>query len=230
MTFFRRVLCANGTIIQRLKDIYSAASSSSVTLSKKELEILKRWDIIVAQLERIHLHLFLLMGETGDQIDPGAVLLPKRGSVIEEEQMAFSGAQVTLAANETTANYTSDTAVPFDQETYDVDGWHDNVTNNSRLTVPSGVTRVRVGANIQVALIDNNEAVLFRIAKGGSTAWDGAAASRAGQNTGAAMLSIVTGPVDVVAGDYFEANLLIAVDTSVTITAANTNFWIEKVT
>ncbi len=93
MTFFRRVLCENGKIIQRLKDIYDAASSSSVTLSKKELEMLERWDMIVAQLERIHLQIFLLLGETGDQIDPGAVLLPKRGSIIldakeEDEDLA----------------------------------------------------------------------------------------------------------------------------------------------
>ncbi len=48
--------------------------------------------MIVTQLTRLHLQLFLLTGETGEQIDPGVVLIPKRGLILlgalEDEDLA----------------------------------------------------------------------------------------------------------------------------------------------
>ena len=49
----------------------------------------------------------------------------------------FSGARVTKSANQTLTNGTW-TIVTFNTEQFDVDGYHDNSTNTSRLTIPSG--------------------------------------------------------------------------------------------
>jgi hypothetical protein len=49
----------------------------------------------------------------------------------------FSGCRVTQSAAQTIAN-ASTTTLNFNTETFDVDGYHDNVTNNNRLTIPSG--------------------------------------------------------------------------------------------
>ena len=60
---------------------------------------------------------------------------------------AFRGCLVYLDANQSLADAIGDT-INFDQEDYDTDTIHDNVTNNDRLVVPSGVTKVIVKAKV----------------------------------------------------------------------------------
>jgi hypothetical protein len=48
----------------------------------------------------------------------------------------FVGAYAYKSANQTISNGTG-TIVSFDSESYDTNGFHDNVTNNSRMTIPS---------------------------------------------------------------------------------------------
>lgn len=43
----------------------------------------------------------------------------------------------------------SSTALTWDSEVYDVGGWHDTASNTSRLTVPPGVTLVRLTTNLR---------------------------------------------------------------------------------
>jgi len=52
---------------------------------------------------------------------------------------AFAGVRVTNSADLNISN-TTGTAVGFNTETFDSDGFHDNATNNSRLTIPTGKT------------------------------------------------------------------------------------------
>jgi hypothetical protein len=111
----------------------------------------------------------------------------------------FRGAHVTRSTSQSIPNSTS-TAVAWDSEVSDTDAIHDTATNNSRLTVPSGVTVVR--------LI-------------GATDWFSAAGSyricQIKQNSGGAIVAndyrapifesyatLTSGPVAVIAGDYFE--------------------------
>lgn len=49
----------------------------------------------------------------------------------------FVGCSLTKSANQSLANNTS-TAITFDGEKFDTSGFHDNTTNNSRITIPSG--------------------------------------------------------------------------------------------
>jgi hypothetical protein len=51
----------------------------------------------------------------------------------------FSGCRVTKSASQSTSS-SADTVLTFDTETFDVDGYHDNSTNNSRITIPTGKT------------------------------------------------------------------------------------------
>ncbi len=51
----------------------------------------------------------------------------------------FSGAFVGSSTNPSIANNTL-TTVAFNSETYDTDAYHDNSTNNSRITIPAGKT------------------------------------------------------------------------------------------
>jgi hypothetical protein len=51
---------------------------------------------------------------------------------------ALHGVRVIETSNQTIPTSTV-TPITFDTETFDTDGYHDNVTNNHRLTVPSGL-------------------------------------------------------------------------------------------
>jgi hypothetical protein len=52
---------------------------------------------------------------------------------------SFVGCRLTKTAAQTIANNTS-TALTWDSEVFDVGGFHDNVTNNTRITIPTGKT------------------------------------------------------------------------------------------
>jgi hypothetical protein len=61
----------------------------------------------------------------------------------------FVGCRVYLSGNQTIANAT-DTFINFAVENYDTNGFHDNVTNNTRITVPAGFAGYyRVTGNVR---------------------------------------------------------------------------------
>jgi len=72
----------------------------------------------------------------------------------KEPTFSYRGCLVYLDSNQSLSQSLS-TGTPaniaFDQEDYDTDTIHDNATNNTRLTVPSGVTKVRISYNVQFA-------------------------------------------------------------------------------
>ena len=80
----------------------------------------------------------------------------------------FIGCSLYKNANQTISNATN-TAISFQVESYDTDAFHDNSTNNSRITIPSGkggkylITGSiawSTGANERVAMIYKNGALV----------------------------------------------------------------------
>ena len=116
---------------------------------------------------------------------------------------SFRGAVARLTANESVANTTT-TAIPWDSTIEDVGGlW--SAANPTRLTVPAGVARVRVTGNItwdsntsgkRIVWIDKNGTPFV-----GRPVIEQQAVSSSGSNT---RQNLVSGPVAVSAGDYFE--------------------------
>lgn len=143
---------------------------------------------------------------------------------------AFRGALVTKAANETGANYSTATIpIPWTSESYDTDGFHDNVTNNTRLTVPSGVSKVRVSACVRIESLTSDVWISLRLAKNASNNFDGSTGQATEIGTSALQISFASPVMAVTPGDYFEAELGIESDTSVTVNAARSWFAIEVV-
>jgi hypothetical protein len=71
---------------------------------------------------------------------------------------SFIGCSLTKTANQSTSNVTL-TTVTWDSELFDTSGFHDNATNNSRITIPSG----KAGKYLFIATINwNNSAVGYR--------------------------------------------------------------------
>jgi len=71
--------------------------------------------------------------------------------------------------------------------------------------------------------------VTFYIFQKWCNGFEGATATRNEVGISAAMRNLSSPVIDVIAGDYFEAELLIETDSSVTITALNSNFSIAAI-
>lgn len=142
---------------------------------------------------------------------------------------SFRGAMVKKSADQTTADYTAGPAMAFNSEIYDTGVWHDNSVANTRLTVPAGVTAVRVGGNVIIADTTVDTFKTLVLTKNGSASFDGACGVSLEVGATSCGMSIASGVIAVTAGDYFELVLTEESDNSVTITAARTNFWIEAV-
>ncbi|MEZ0002062.1 hypothetical protein [Sinorhizobium fredii] len=142
------------------------------------------------------------------------------------------GCLIGLSADLTTINASSGYFIPFNSESYDTDSIHDNVTNNTRMTVPSGWSWVRVGAKIYVNLISSGNLCSLAIRHFNSL---GVEQSRRGTPVFGSDGGSATGeygcqgsscPIQVSTGDYFEVRF-VCTDTSITILSNHTSAWME---
>jgi len=102
----------------------------------------------------------------------------------------------------------------WDSEFYDTDNIHDNVVDNSRLTVPAGANKIRLIGAIKFSTNDVGFRVLYMVKNSASFPYmtpfvdTQISASQAGGGTS---LNLVSPVVEVVPGDFFE---LVAYQTS----------------
>lgn len=135
------------------------------------------------------------------------------------------GALVTRSADQTAANYTATAAIPFDSEVRDTDGIHSNTVNNTRLTVPSGVTLVRLKAMLRLANVAGDLWLHMLFGKNGGTpdfVGNGRLLTEVGN--GSPALNICSALLEVAPGDYFEVFLNVETDTSISVQAMS---WFE---
>lgn len=127
------------------------------------------------------------------------------GNVVSNYTAPFKGALLARSTNYTHAGGSTFAAIPFDQETYDTGGFHDAITNNTRITIPTGVTKVRMlgGSTITPTVSGSYQALHIR--KNGGGAYVGPVRvldyESSSQEKG---LEIITPVIAVSAGDYFE--------------------------
>jgi hypothetical protein len=139
---------------------------------------------------------------TIDATDPANPIVSASGG-----GSTFSGCSVALSGNFSTATGVNE-ILPWDTETYDEGSWHDNVTNNTRLTVPSGVSYVVI--TVQIAWQFNNTGLrTLSMVLNGTTPVQGRGETVLdATNSGSQFQTIVTGPIAVTPGDYFEFRAL----------------------
>lgn len=131
----------------------------------------------------------------------------------------YRGAVVNKSTGQAVSSNTT-TVLTFDQEIHDIGGWHDNSVNNSRLTVPSGISLVRLTGNIEAP--SSSTQLLIAVQKNG--------AGFAGQyncdveysTSRVRFVNSVSAPIAVTAGDYFEQTVFNG--SAQTIPASN-NVW-----
>lgn len=113
-----------------------------------------------------------------------------------------SGLQYALVKHSTTQSASvGNNTLAWDTEIADVGGWHDTVTNNSRLTVPSGVTLVRVSGGWYSATTTGTQ-IMSISAKNGVDSFIGSGHLDA-EHGSVKRMGFVTAVLEVTAGDYF---------------------------
>ena len=134
---------------------------------------------------------------------PKYIMLSANAATIRQASspVPFAGARVTRTADQTVNNTTA--MVAFTAEDYDYGGWHDNAVNNSRLTVPAGVEKIRVVAQIEFGGAGNRSA---RIVKNG--AGTQVATAQVGNSAYSyTVVSLDAGVIECSPGDYFEVQV-----------------------
>lgn len=143
----------------------------------------------------------------------------------------FMGALVGLSSTLTAQNYSTAAAITFTAETYDTHGFHDNVTNNTRLTVPSGygITRVLLSGNVYLNnVLGTTSDMYINMYKNGVDLVGGPlfrGGDFGGTNVAIPVKSAVVSCSD---GDYFELRIFCG-DTSIDVAASYTWFSIEVI-
>jgi hypothetical protein len=141
----------------------------------------------------------------------------------------FSGASLTKSATQNISSGVQ-TAISFDGEVYDTDNYHDNVTNNTRLTAPS-TGYYLVGGSAEMNGVNTTYWVITRLRKNGTNE-DGDTRSRVySPQTGAVLNTPSSRPVYLQAGDYVE--LVIEQNTGGNVpcreSVNGTSFWIVRI-
>ncbi len=114
---------------------------------------------------------------------------------------AFSGCMVSLSNSQSISNATVST-LDWGSENRDTNGFHDTSANTSRLTVPVGVGTVVLRAQIRWdSNVVGERQVLFL--KNGSANYPGRAFAKM-KGLSELMMSLVSPPLAVSSGDYFE--------------------------
>lgn len=169
--------------------------------------------------------------------DIGAALVAGKGVAITVDDgadtitvdQAVHGAMVRKSVDQTAANYSAGANIAWDQEVYDTGSFHDNVTNNTRLTTPAGANYVQVGCNLRLVNVTAASTITIIITKSGATTFDGAASYVDTNGVTNPRYTIASGPIPVTGGtDYFEVSLT-CTDASIDITASVSNFWMMVV-
>jgi hypothetical protein len=144
----------------------------------------------------------------------------------------FMGVMTTKNADQTTADYTTQVVVAWDLDAYDTDAFHDTVTNNSRITIPSslGIKKVVLSGGIHVTSSTVDVYTFFNLWKGGVSTFTGGGAGQGAEvGINEAQISFVSSPLAVADAEYFETKLIIQTDNSVTVEAGESYFAAEVV-
>lgn len=119
-------------------------------------------------------------------------------------------------------------AINFNAETFDTDAIHNNVTNNSRLTVPAGVSEVRLRWAVAFTAAPSSSEIEVQLRRNGTaTVAGGLSVSQPANQTYTTQVNGVSGKIAVSAGQYFELFGRIAGAASVNTSTGSQRCWFE---
>lgn len=145
--------------------------------------------------------------------------------VDEVAALAPFGAIVKMTSNLTAHDASLGTTFSYDEEVLDTSNFHDNVTNNSRITIPAAHAGkyVMVSGAVDISSFSAGATIEFNIKHyNSSDTLQNTYKNRCNAGNGSSGIETVTmGPILVSSGDYFTGTLLVTVDNSITVSANN---------
>ena len=126
----------------------------------------------------------------------------------------FAGCLLYKTGTQSNISQNSDVAITYDAEVFDTDGFHDNSTNNTRITIPSKFHGYKAlfRGHAFLSDVDDTAGYEMRIFKNGASNADGAQLFQMTRNGSSNNVTIsgVSHPVALGTDDYFE--LIISTD------------------
>lgn len=118
----------------------------------------------------------------------------------------FSGALVAKSSNQNLPGTTTGILIDWPVEAYDTNSYHDNVVDSSRLTIPAGVSWVKLKASIRMQSGTTGSLRSVRFRKNGLNTFVGNTEINRADETGGhdTTIYVETPVLAVVGGDYFE--------------------------
>lgn len=126
-----------------------------------------------------------------------------------QEKLNFKGCLISKSSSQTLENNTG-INMTFDVEVYDTDNFFDSSIDNTKITIPSGVAKVKLTAGAAFADTSVNGVRSLNIRKnGGFDIGLGRTSVQAGSTEalGGIFLECFTAVLEVEEGDYFEARV-----------------------
>lgn len=162
---------------------------------------------------------------------PGTVSIAGNEATVRDVPKAFIGCSLTKSATQAITTGGSGTAITFDGEDFDTDGFHDNSTNPSRITIPAGLGGWYLfGCNVALLNLGGDKEEIVRLVKNNS----GSTLFLMGRNRqGSATTSPGNGgsqPFFMVPGDYMEVTVQHDNGSNIDArqTSGGTQFWCIK--
>jgi len=126
----------------------------------------------------------------------------------------FAGCLLYKTGTQSNISQNSDVAITYDAEVFDTDSFHDNSTNNTRITIPSKFNSFKgiFRGHAFLSDVDDTAGYEMRIFKNGASNADGAQLFQMTRNGSSNNVTIsgVSHPVELATNDYFE--LIISTD------------------
>lgn len=140
----------------------------------------------------------------------------------------FRGATAKFTSDKTGLNLSAGLTLSWDDTEIDTDSFWDG-GQPTRLTVPAGITKVRVAGGIRMSTGVAGTAQELQIRKNGASTFLGGATFSSPSSFTTHRINAMTPVLDVVAGDYFELNMFATSQTSETLNSNVCYFSIEVV-
>jgi len=154
--------------------------------------------------------------------DAAGTLIYSEDDINTTSSSSLSGGALVSFLFDINVASSTPTAIPFGIEYYDTNAIHES-TNNTRLTVPAGVSRVRLSANIEWLDVNTTGIRQISVTKGGAAYGGNTIDSKEAQgNLGQGGLNTMGPIIEVTGGNYFEVVFLQTSGVAVTVNSGST--------